>query len=238
MSEVRDGRDRDIAPVAALFGDPARSAMLAALAGGHALPAGELARRAGVHPATATAHLRRLVDGGLVQVRVQGRHHYHELAGPQVAVVLEALAQLAPPFPIRSLRDHHRATAMAEARTCYDHLAGRRGVELRDRLLTIDALRATDDRDHILTAHGHQLVVELGLEPDHLQGTRRVFARSCIDWTSRRPHLAGALPAAITSRLVALGWLSRTGDRALRVAPDYNQRIDDWLSSYRPPPSA
>ena len=237
MSEVPDGRERDLAPVAALFGDPARSAMLTALAGGQALPAGELARRAGVHPATATAHLRRLVQGGLVQVRVQGRHRYHELAGPQVAVVLEALAQLAPPAPIRSLRDLHSATDLAEARTCYDHLAGRRGVELRNRLLTSDALRTTDDRDHILTDHGRQLIAELGIDPDRLQATRRVFARSCIDWTSRRPHLAGALPAVITSRLLALGWLSRTGDRTLRVASDYDRRIDDWLPSARRPTS-
>jgi hypothetical protein len=110
-------------------------------------------------------------------------------------------------------------------------LAGRRGVELRDRLLRIDALRATGDRDHVLTDHGRQLVAALGIEPDHLQAARRVFARSCIDWTSRRPHLAGALPAAITSRLVVLGWLSRTEDRALRVIPDYDRRLDDWLSS-------
>jgi DNA-binding transcriptional ArsR family regulator len=94
--------DRDVAPIAALFGDPARAAMLAALTAGHALPAGELARAAGVHPATATAHLRRLIDAGLVRVRAQGRHRYHELAGPEVAAVLEALAQLSPPVPIRS----------------------------------------------------------------------------------------------------------------------------------------
>lgn len=107
MTDLRDsGRvlDRDLAPVASLIGDPTRIAILAALAEGHALPAGELAHRAGVHPATATAHLRQLVDGGLVSVRVQGRHRYHELAGPGVAAVVEALAQLAPATPVRSLR--------------------------------------------------------------------------------------------------------------------------------------
>lgn len=138
--DLADGRERDLAPVAALFGDRAHLAMLAALADGRALPAGELARRARVHPATASAHLSQLVDGGLVRVRAQGRHRYHELAGPQVATVIEALAQLAPPSPIRSLRQDRQASALAEARTCYDHLAGRRGVELRDRLLAADAL--------------------------------------------------------------------------------------------------
>src|SRR3954466_5720396 len=96
--------DRDLAPVASLIGDPTRIAILAALAEGHALPAGELAHRAGVHPATATAHLRQLVEGGLVSVRAQGRHRYHELAGPQVVAAVEALAALAPRTPGRSLR--------------------------------------------------------------------------------------------------------------------------------------
>jgi len=161
MTEQPDpGRvlDRDLAPVASLIGDPTRIAILAALAEGQALPAGELARRAGVHPATATAHLRQLVEGDLVSVRAQGRHRYHELAGPRVAAVVEALAQLAPATPVRSLRTDRAAKNLAEARTCYDHLAGRRGVELRDRLLAVEALRMVDDRDHRLTPRGCRLL--------------------------------------------------------------------------------
>lgn len=221
--------DCDLAAVAALIGDPARAAMLNALSAGTALPAGELARRAGVRPATATAHLRRLLDGGLVRVRAQGRHRYHELAGPDVASALEALAQLAPPLPIRSLRGHKAAAALTEARTCYDHLAGRRGVELRDRLLAADAIRPIDDRDHVLTAHGRRLVLELGIDPERLAASRRMFARCCIDWTDRRAHLAGALPAALTSRFLELGWFTRAPGRSLRPAADYAQRLDRWL---------
>jgi DNA-binding transcriptional ArsR family regulator len=101
--------DRDLAPIGALIGHPARAAMLAALADGRALPAGELARHARVTPATATAHLRRLVDGGLVRVRAQGRHRYHELAGPDVAAALEAIARIAPPAAVRSLRQAQAA---------------------------------------------------------------------------------------------------------------------------------
>ena len=93
--------DRDLTSIAVLIEDPARAAMLAALAGGRALPAGELARRAGVHPATASTHLRRLTEGGLIRVRVQGRHRYHEIVNPEVATVLEAIAQIAPPGPVR-----------------------------------------------------------------------------------------------------------------------------------------
>jgi len=225
--------DRDLAPVASLIGDPTRIAILAALAEGHALPAGELAHRAGVHPATATAHLRRLVEGGLVSVRAQGRHRYHELAGPRVAAVIEALAQLAPATPVRSLRTDRAARTLAEARTCYDHLAGRRGVELRDRMLAVDAVRMVDDRDHRLTPHGCRLIANLGIDAWQLNTTRRVFARTCVDWTQRRPHLAGALPALLTLRFLELGWLARGKGRSLRVAPDYEHRLDAWLSESR-----
>ncbi len=239
VSEQQSGpgpvADRDLAAVAALIAEPARAAMLAALAGGTALPAGELARRAGVHPATATGHLRRLVDGGLVRVRTQGRHRYHALAGPAVATILESLAQLAPPSEVRSLRRHRAASALHEARTCYDHLAGRRGVELRDRLLEAGALDRIDDRDHRLTDIGRGLLGDLGIDTTRLATTRRVFARCCLDWTHRRPHLAGAVPAAITDAFLHDGWVRRGDGRGLRLAPDYDARLDGWLTA---PPRA
>lgn len=234
MTDAQDsGRvlDRNLGPVASLIGDPTRIAILAALADGHALPAGELAHRAGVHPATATAHLRQLVEGGLVLVRAQGRHRYHELAGPRVAAVVEAMAQLAPATPVRSLRTDRAARNLAEARTCYDHLAGRRGVELRDRLLEVAALKMVDDRDHVLTSRGRTLLDKLEADVRELNSTRRVFARVCVDWTQRRPHLAGALPALLTRRFLELGWVARGTGRSLRLARDYDQRLDAWLES-------
>lgn len=223
--------ERDLAQVARLIGDPARSAILAALADGRARPAGELARLAGISPATATAHLRRLVDGGLVRVRPQGRHRYHELAGPQVAAALEALAGIAPVTPVRSLRQHGDVAALAEARTCYDHLAGRRGVELRDRLLDAGAIHLLDERDHVLTRRGEQLVTSQGIDLGQIRAARRVFARSCADWTERRPHLAGALPAAITASFVSRGWLQRRPGRGLYVTDDYQRGLDRWLGT-------
>jgi hypothetical protein len=165
-----------------------------------------------------------------VSVRAQGRHRYHELAGPRVAAVVEALAQLAPPTPVRSLRTDRAARNLAEARTCYDHLAGRRGVELRDRLLAVGALGMVDDRDHRLTRRGRLLMDNLGIDVRQLNTTRRVFARTCVDWTQRRPHLAGALPALLTRRFLELGWVTRGTGRSLRVARDYDQRLDAWLA--------
>jgi DNA-binding transcriptional ArsR family regulator len=125
----------DFAPVAALMGDTARAAMLTALLDDRALAAGELANLAGVSPATASEHLTRLLGGGLVTVASQGRHRYYRLAGHRVAAAIEALSQLSPPAPVRSLRQSRQAAALAQARTCYDHLAGQAGVALLDALL-------------------------------------------------------------------------------------------------------
>jgi DNA-binding transcriptional ArsR family regulator len=222
--------DVDVAAAGALFGDPARAAMLTALSGGVSLPAGELAKRAGVTPATATTHLRRLIDGGLVRVRAQGRHRYHELAGPEVAAVLEALALVAPRVQVRSLRQSQTAEALTEARTCYDHLAGRLGVVLRDGLVGSGAILCVDERNHILSDIGLALLDSAGIDPAVVQASRRVFARSCIDWTQRRPHLSGAMPAAITAQFIARGYLQRRpGDRALNVAPNFYRYLSSWL---------
>lgn len=205
--------------------------MLVALADGRWLPAGELARLASVSPATATVHLRRLIDGGLVAVTAQGRHRYHGLAGPHVAGALEALGRLAPAVAVTSLRQYRDVNRLAEARTCYDHLAGRRGVELRDRLLHSGALVPTDDREHVLTAYGEGLIAGLGIDLEEVRSTRRVFARSCLDWTQRRFHLAGALPASITEAFLSRGWFERSQGRGLRVASDYDRQLDEWLTT-------
>jgi DNA-binding transcriptional ArsR family regulator len=222
--------DRNLTPIATLIEDPARSAMLAALAGGRALPAGELARRAGVQPGAASVHLRRLAEAGLIRVRAQGRHRYHEIADPEVATVLEAIAEIAPPTPV-AVADQQAACALSEARTCYDHLAGRRGVQLRDRLLAVGAIRHLDDRDHELTDRGQDLVERLDIDLAAVRASRRVFARSCVDWTDRRIHLAGALPAAITSVFIARGWLGAAPGRSLHVAERFDDKIDEWLAT-------
>src|SRR6201995_177496 len=204
--------------------------MLAALAGGRARPPGALPRLTDGQPRTASVHLRRLTEAGLIRVRTQGRHRYHEIVDPDVATVLEAIAEIAPPAPV-AVEDQQAACALSEARTCYDHLAGRRGVQLRDRLLATGAIRRLDDRDHELTDRGQDLLDQLGIELAALRASRRVFARSCIDWTDRRVHLAGALPAAITSVFLARGWLTRGPGRSLRVAGGYDDNVENWLTS-------
>jgi len=210
--------DADVASVAALMGDRARCAMLHLLLDGSQRPAGELAQAAGVSPATASGHLQRLVAGGLVSVRSAGRHRYYELTGPLVAAAIEALSLISPPVEARSLRQSNAAAAMAEARSCYDHLAGRAGIALRGTLLTAGLLTADGARDFRLTDPGLRFLAELGCDPDPIRRSRRMLARDCLDWTERKPHLAGALPAALLARFIELGWLTRRrNDRGLTI---------------------
>jgi DNA-binding transcriptional ArsR family regulator len=218
---VPGGHGADIAPVAALMADPARAAMLGALLGGAPLSAGELSQVAGVRPATASAHLARLLDGGLVAVTRQGRHRYYRLAGHEVATVLETIAQISPVRPVRSLRQSREAAALAQARTCYDHLAGRAGVELLDALLRSGALNGNGTGSaarYEVTAAGAEKLAVFGVDVAEVSRSRRRFAGACLDWTQRRPHLNGALGAAVTGRLLQLGWIERgPSRRAVRV---------------------
>ena len=218
--DVRAGPRTDIAPVAALMGDPARAAMLTALLDDRALAAGELAQLAGVSPATASEHLARLRGGGLVTVVSQGRHRYYRLAGHRVAAAIEALSQLGPPAPVHSLRQSQEAAALAQARTCYDHLAGQAGVALLDALLAGGMLAQQNPAVLDVTAAGEAALASFGVNVGSLRRSRRLFAGACLDWTERRPHLNGALGAAITTRLLELGWIERSPRRrAVRVTP-------------------
>ncbi|GAA4206435.1 winged helix-turn-helix domain-containing protein [Actinocatenispora rupis] len=229
-----DGAERpvevDTAAVARLIGEPARAAMLDALLAGRALAAGELARIAGVSPATASEHLSRLREGGLIEVVAQGRHRYHRLASPDVGHALEALALISPPRPVRTLRQSRANRALASGRTCYDHLAGRIGVAVHDTLVERDAIRAGGD-GYLLTDPGADLLAGLGVDVAGARGARRSFARPCLDFTERRTHLAGALGAAICDRFLSQGWLVRrgTGQRGLRVTDGGRRVLADSL---------
>ena len=207
----------DIAAVGALIGDRARAAMLNALMSGEAISAGELARLGGVSPSGATAHLRRLCDGGLVAAEPAGRQRVFRLASPELAEALEALALVAPPVPVRGLRHAKAAGAMKRARTCYDHLAGELGVAVTDALVEREIL-AHADGGFAVTRMGAGWLGQLGLDLDALRRARRSLGRGCVDWTERRPHVAGSLGAGIADAFFAHGWVRRRpGDRAVAV---------------------
>jgi DNA-binding transcriptional ArsR family regulator len=214
-----------IAEVASVIGEPARAAMLTALMDGRALTAAELAAIAGITPQTASTHLARLVGAGLVNVARQGRHRYHRLAGSSVARMLEGLMQhvsagrMAQPPP----RTGPREEALRQARTCYDHLAGRLGVAIADALVAQGHVEL-DDEGGIITNSGVAFFARTGiLAPDEGAPSRRMtrpLCRPCLDWSERRPHLAGRLGAAICSHGFEAGWLRRiNGARTVVVTP-------------------
>jgi DNA-binding transcriptional ArsR family regulator len=210
----------DIASIGALLADDARASMLLTLLGGDALPAGELARRAGASPSGASAHLKRLREGGLVTQESVGRHRYFRLASSELAEALESLARVAPVRPVSSLRESEGTRALKHARSCYDHLAGELGVAVADALVDRDVLTRADDA-FAVTDEGAQWFAALGIDVDAVAASRRSFARACLDWSERRPHLAGSLGAAVAEVFFARKWIRRLpGGRAVAVTRD------------------
>jgi DNA-binding transcriptional ArsR family regulator len=211
-----------LAETAALIGDPARAAMMAALLDGRALTAGELAESAGITPQTASGHLGRLTGAGLVAMEKQGRHRYHRLASPDVARLIEGLLEVSARMPHRTVPTGPRNAALRQARTCYDHLAGKLGVAITDALTARGAIELSPDGGAV-TAAGEIFLSGFGvMTMPSRKG--RLFCRPCLDWSERRPHLAGVLGAALCARCFELGWVRRraggmTARRSLEITP-------------------
>jgi hypothetical protein len=183
--------------------------MLLNLLGGRALPAGELALAANVTPQTASGHLRKLSEARLIQMESQGRHRYYRLAGAEVADALEALLVLLPGSKKQTTTTRPHAGTLAYARTCYSHLAGWLGVRIADALQANDFISQRDDKAFVVTDAGRRWFETIGI-PVAMRsaGAASRDARQCLDWTERRPHLAGKLGVALYRRLLDLGWLS------------------------------
>lgn len=211
----------NIAATAHLMADPTRSAMLVMLMDGRAYPAGVLARAAGVTAQTASAHLGKLREGGLVRMQVQGRHRYYSLANAQVAQALEGLAMIRPPRMERALALSPQQQRLQFCRRCYDHLAGQVGVAVTDVLLERDYLQPDDGRRYTVTPQGAHWFAQQGVRLEDVRPGSKGVARSCPDWTERRPHLAGPLGMYFMRLLCDRGWLRREPDsRAVQVTPD------------------
>jgi len=208
-----------IAPIAALAGDPARANMLAALMSGKALTASELAGEAGVTAQTASSHLAKLEMGGLVSAVKQGRHRYFRLADDDVADMLEAMAGVAARAGHMRTRTGPGEPALRKARVCYDHLAGEMGVRMFESLMRSRCLAVRDDMLRV-TRNGEVFLADLGIELDDLAGSRRPLCKTCLDWSERRTHLAGALGAVLLDRFYALNWARRArSSRAVHFSP-------------------
>jgi DNA-binding transcriptional ArsR family regulator len=222
--------DVDVAAVARLLGDESRSTMLTALMDGRALTAGELAHLAGIGAPSASEHLSKLHDAGVVEMAAQGRHRYFRIASPDVAHALEALAVVAEGRPVRTLRTSSAARALKPARLCYDHIAGVLGVRIHDHLHAAGAL-ALDADGMTLTDAGRRWFADAGVDVAAVPRTRRPLLRPCLDWTERCPHLAGALPARLATTFIEQGWLRRRapGERGLTITDPGSSRLGELL---------
>ncbi|HTT96746.1 MAG TPA: helix-turn-helix domain-containing protein [Rhizomicrobium sp.] len=208
---MKDGPS--IAPIAALAGDPARANMLAALLAGKALTAGELANEAGITAQTASSHLAKLEEGGLIAGVKQGRHRYFKLAGHDVAEMLETMMGVAQRAGHTRTRTGPKAPELRKARVCYDHLAGEMGVAMFDGLMRARMIAGGDALR--LTKRGEDFARDFGIDLEALARERRPLCKSCLDWSQRRSHLAGGLGAAMLDRIYDLKWARR--DRLSRA---------------------
>lgn len=201
-----------------LVGDPSRATMLEALMDGRAWTGRELAHFAHVSPSTASSHLQRLVNGALLTVLAQGRNRYYRIATPYIAHALESLMALAPARAPRHPSERRIASDLAAARFCYDHLAGRLGVGLTDALVARGAITFSD-AGGALTESGAALFRRLDIELAEERG-RRVVCRPCLDWSERRPHIAGLAGSALGQVALERKWVERKrNSRALTLTP-------------------
>lgn len=209
-----------VSSIAFLIADPARAAMLIALVDGRALPAGELAYAAGATAQTASFHLAKLLDGGLLTVEKEGRHRYYRLAGPNVALALEQLAAIRPIAPARHQPLNREAQSLQFARRCYDHLAGQLGVAVTEGLQEREFIVPTAEKQFAVTPTGRAWFGSMGVDVSGLKPTRRGLARQCLDWTERRHHLAGPLGVSFMAVLCSSGWLlCSKPSREIQVTP-------------------
>jgi len=211
------GINPNMAEIGSLLGETSRATMLASMMDGRFHTASELAYMAAIKPQTASFHLAKLVEGKLVRVEKQGRHRYFQLAGEEIAQLLESFLAISPPPEVRSLKQSSQMKLLQDARTCYDHLAGKLGVQLTESLLNAGFLKL-EEKQFLITDEGTQFFTDFGLDLDDLKRKRRSFSHACLDWSERRYHLAGALGKGMLTRFLSLGWVTRVPSiRAIKV---------------------
>lgn len=225
---MKDGPD--ISKTAAMMGDPARANMLMALMSGMALTSTELSREAGITPSTASGHLSQLEASGLVKCRKQGRFKYFVLADTDVAHAVEALVTVAARAGHLRTRPGPKDDQMREARTCYDHLAGRLAVDLFERWIATGVLRWKNE-EVCLSDNGRTFLADLGIDVALLESKKRPLCRTCIDWSERKNHLGGSIGAAVFSHILAKDWAKRSdGARTVRISPRNEKKLVEWYS--------
>lgn len=207
----------NVAEVAFLLGETSRATILTSLLDGRFHTASELAFMAAITPQTASFHLSKLVEGNLVKVEKHGRHRYYQLANGQVAGILESFLTISPPPEVRSLKQSSQLKLLREARTCYDHLAGKLGVDLTQSMLRSGYLEK-GKTEFIVTPKGEQFFTDFGIDLCELRRKRRSFAHACLDWSERQHHLAGSLGQGLMRKFLELEWVMQVPSiRAIKI---------------------
>lgn len=217
----------NIAQVASLVSDASRAAILTVLLDGRYHPASELAYMANIKPQTASFHLSKMVAANLVTVEQQGRHRYYGIQNQEVAQIMETLLSITPPVEIRSLNQAAENEALRQARTCYDHLAGKLGIQLTNSLLSAGVLSEVEDQ-FTVTEKGEDFFKAFQVDLVRVKRKRRSFTHRCLDWSERRHHLAGALGHALLERLLELHWIQRVpSTRAIKITPEGKKGLQE-----------
>ncbi|MCE5168726.1 winged helix-turn-helix domain-containing protein [Paenibacillus profundus] len=215
----------NVSVIASLLSDASRSAMLTHLLDGRFHPAGEMALAAGITPQTASFHLAKMMESGVVVAEKHGRHRYYRIQKSADAEIIEQLLSLSGPVQITSLRQSVQMEKLRHARMCYDHVAGELGVSIADSL-TERGLLYKNGMEFAVTEAGESFFNDFGLELGELRKKRRSFCRCCLDWTERKHHMAGALGQALAERMMQLNWLERdSSSRAVRITEEGRERI-------------
>ncbi|MFJ8218254.1 ArsR/SmtB family transcription factor [Bacillus cereus] len=219
----------NISYIAKLIAEPTRAIILDCLMNNQALPASELAYMAKVSHPTISSHLSKLVEGNLLTVEQHGRHRYYRLANQEVAEVLEKLGTIAPTVPVRSLKQSDQLKQVRYARTCYDHLAGRLGVEITEKLLHKEFI-ILKEGEYIVTEQGKQWFLNFGINIETANIKRRIFAKPCLDWSERRYHISGWLGSAIAKLFFEQEWITKTDKtRAVHLTKKGMKLLKDQL---------
>ncbi|MEK8216945.1 MULTISPECIES: ArsR/SmtB family transcription factor [unclassified Paenibacillus] len=220
----------NVAVIASLVSETSRAAILTVLLDGRFHAASELAYMAGIQPQTASFHLAKMVNANVVAVEKQGRHRYYGIRNQEVAQVMESLLSLAPPVPIKSLRQASEDKALRYARTCYDHLAGSIGVQLTNALLRAGILRE-DKEGFAVTEEGEDFFASFQIDVEQVKKKRRSFSHKCLDWSERRHHLAGALGSALLEKLLEVNWVQRLPNtRAIKITSEGKRGFKEVFS--------
>ncbi|MBS4190391.1 helix-turn-helix transcriptional regulator [Bacillus sp. FJAT-49705] len=207
----------NVAEIAFLLGEKSRATILISLMDGRFHTASELAYMAAITPQTASFHLSKLIEASLVNVDKQGRHRYYQLANEEVARILESFLAISPPPEVRSLKQSSQVKLLREARTCYDHLAGKLGVGLTESMLNTGYLEK-EERNFVVTPKGEQFFTDFGIDLGQLKRKRRSFSHACLDWSERHHHLAGALGNELMKHFLDLSWIVQVPSiRAVKV---------------------